>query len=582
MRIAVTLTGLLLTLIVSTSCASQSEPERPAAAAEVAQQPTATDDPTEVPTVLPTSTPVPSPSPAPTPQGDNVALTGTGRASAGEDSAQYAIDGDPESVWSAQNHPAQWIAIALDGLYLVERIELVVAQSPAGPTTHVLWVDNGSGVRTQFQQLTDVHTEDGQTLLIEVNPPRPVKEVLVHTLDSPSWVAWREVRVFGSPLSPQNESGTTPQLRIEKILDQLVLPVQITHAGDGSGRIFVVEQQGRISIIRNGVPNKTPFLDITDRVNCCEERGLFNVAFPPSFLASQHVYLSYSNSNDDTVISRFTTTDNPDVADSASEEILLTVDQPHHVHNGGRLVFGPNDGYLYVGMGDGGSDGYPAHFPQDPALLLGKILRIDVESGIQPYEVPASNPFVADEGFRAEIWALGLRNPWGFAFDDRTGELYIPDTGHNDREELNFQPASSNGGENYGWPTIEGTRCPRFEDLPVPCRQAGTFTPPVAEYDHTRGCAIVGGVVYRGSQLPQLKGRFLFADFCRGDIWSLQRNTSVEATGSIQETQGVWQSELVLRASLPVSSIGEDEDGNLYVTGYADGTVYRISSGQSE
>ena len=359
-RITVTLTGLLLTLIVSTSCARQSEPERPIAAAEVAQQPTATDVPTEIPTVPPTSTPAPSPSP--TPQSENVALTGTGRASAGEELVQNAIDGDPESVWSSQNHPAQWIAIALDDLYLVERIELVVAQAPAGPTTHALWVDNGSGVRTQLQQLTDVHTEDGQTLPIDVNPPRPVKEVLVHTLDSPSWVAWREVRIFGSPLSPQNESGTTPQLRLEKILDQLVLPVQITHAGDGSGRIFVVEQQGRISIVKNGVANDTLFLDISDRVNCCEERGLFNVAFPPTFPASNRFYLSYSNNNDDTVISRFATTDDPDIADPASEEILLTVDQPHHVHNGGRLVFGPRDGFLYVGMGDGGSDGPPAHF----------------------------------------------------------------------------------------------------------------------------------------------------------------------------------------------------------------------------
>ena len=490
---------------------------------------------------------------------------------------QNAIDGDPESVWSSQNHPAQWIAIALDDLYLVERIELVVAQAPAGPTTHALWVDNGSGVRTQLQQLTDVHTEDGQTLPIDVNPPRPVKEVLVHTLDSPSWVAWREVRIFGSPLSPQNESGTTPQLRLEKILDQLVLPVQITHAGDGSGRIFVVEQQGRISIVKNGVANDTLFLDISDRVNCCEERGLFNVAFPPTFPASNRFYLSYSNNNDDTVISRFATTDDPDIADPASEEILLTVDQPHHVHNGGRLVFGPRDGFLYVGMGDGGSDGPPAHFSQDPSLLLGKILRIHVEPGVYPYEVPASNPFVGEKGFRAEIWALGLRNPWGFAFDDRTGELYIPDTGHNDREELNFQPASSVGGENYGWPTIEGTRCPRFEDLPVPCSQAGIFDPPVAEYDHTRGCAIVGGVVYRGSELPQLSGRFLFADFCRGDIWSLNKSYADEEHVSNQESRGKWQSELVLKAAVPVSSIGEDEEGNLYVTGYQNGAVYLIT-----
>ena len=418
----------------------------------------------------------------------------------------------------------------------------------------------------------------GRPLAIDINPPQPVREVLVQTLESPSWVAWREVRIYGLPLPAQYESGDTPKLRLEKILDQLVLPVQITHAGDGSGRIFIVEQQGRINIVRNGQAGSTLFLDITDRVNCCEERGLFNVAFPPSFPISNKFYLSYSNSDDNTVVSRFAVTDDPDIADPASEEILLTVPQPHHVHNGGRLAFGPDDGYLYFGVGDGGSEGHPVHFPQNPALLLGKILRIDVEAGIQPYAIPASNPFVRHEEFRPEIWALGLRNPWGFAFDDQTGDLYIPDAGHNDREELNFQQGSSSGGENYGWPTIEGTRCLRFENLPVPCRQAGIFHPPIAEYDHARGCAIVGGVVYRGSELPHLSGRFLFADFCRGDIWAMQKRDSAAATPSSQFGIGPWHSELLLNARTPVSTIGEDEEGNVYVAGYQEGSIYKVTS----
>jgi len=577
MRKAFALTGLLLILILASSCSARSEPERPTAGESATQQPTQPPTPTSVSTPTPAPAPAPTNTPVPATTSPNVALLGTVRVSSGEDSVQNAIDGDPETVWSAQNHPAQWIAVSLDDLYLAERIELVVAQAPAGPTTHVLWLDNGSGVRTRFRQLTDIHTEDGQTLVIAFNPPRPVKEVLVHTLFSPSWVAWREIRVLGLPLSPEDEGAMAPQLRLEKVLDQLVLPVQITHAGDGSGRIFVVEQQGRINIVENGVANETLFLDITDRVNCCEERGLFNIAFPPNRPASNHFYLSYSNSNDDTVISRFAITDDPDVADPDSEEILLTVPQPHHVHNGGRLAFGPRDGYLYVGLGDGGSDDRPAHFSQDPSLLLGKILRIDVESGVQPYDVPASNPYVAEEGFRPEIWALGFRNPWGFAFDEQTGELYIPDTGHNDREELNVQPASSGGGENYGWPTIEGTRCPRFEDLPVPCSQAGIFVLPVAEYDHTRGCAIVGGVVYRGSQLPYLEGHFLFADFCRGDVWSLSKPESTANPGSNQTNLDGWQSEMVLKAALPISSVGEDEEGNLYVTVYQTGEVYLIT-----
>ena len=573
MRIAVALTSLLLTLIVSTSCEIQPVPERPTAAAN----PTQLTSPTETPTVPPTATPTQLSTATPAPKSQNAALLGTGRAHLGEETVQNAIDGDLETIWNSQNLPAQWITIALDDLYLAERVELVVAQTPAGPTTHVLWIDNGSGVRTFFRRFADVHTEDGQTLTIEFNPPSPIKEILIQTLESPSWVAWREVRILGSPLSPQNESGKPPPIRREKFLDGLELPVQVTHAGDGSGRIFVVEQPGRINIVQNGVANDEPFLDISDRISCCGELGLMNVAFPPSFKASQQFYVSYTNLDRDIVVSRFSTTNDGAIAELASEEILLAVSQPHHAHNGGSLAFGPHDGYLYVGIGDGGSEGRPVHFPQDPQLLLGKILRIDVESGAGPYVIPATNPFIGDDGFRDEIWALGLRNPWGFAFDGQTGEFYIPDTGHNDREELNFQPATSVGGENYGWPTIEGTRCPKIEDLPYPCSQAGIFDPPVAEYDHTRGCAIVGGVVYRGSEIPQLRGRFLFADFCRGDIWSLQKWDSVESTGSTQESHGAWQSELVLSASLPVSSIGEDEDGNLYVTGYADGTIYLIT-----
>ena len=576
MRIAVALTTLLLTLIILTSCAARSETEQPTAAPTVNQQPAQTATPTVPPRVPSTATPTPVTSPASTPESPNVALLATERVSSGEDSVHFATDGDPETVWNSQNFPAQWISIALDGLYLVERIELVVAQVPPGPTTHILWVDNGSGVRTRFRHLSEIYTEDGQTLTIEMNPPHSIKEILIQTLDSPSWVAWREVGIYGSPHSLQNESETHPPMQLEKILDELVLPVQVTHAGDGSGRIFVVEQKGRINIVKNGVANDTLFLDISNRVNCCEERGLFNVAFPPAFHTSQRFYLSYSNSNDDTVISRFTTTDGADVADPASEEILLIVDQPHVVHNGGRLAFGPRDGYLYVGMGDGGSDGPPVHFSQDPKQLLGKILRIDVESGVEPYAIPPGNPFVANESFRDEIWALGLRNPWGFAFDQQTGELYLPDAGHNDREELNYVPTSSPGGQNYGWPTIEGTRCMRFPDLPIPCREAKIFELPVAEYDHTRGCSIVGGAVYRGSALPQLTGRFVFADFCRGDIWSITREDNAEGPAESQAAHQPWLAELIVPGSVPISSIGEDEEGNLYVTGYADGAVYKI------
>lgn len=576
MRTVVALTGLLLILLALTSCVARSETEPLPAAPTVKRQPDPAATPTVLPTVAPTATSIPLPTPAPTPESPNVALMAKVRVSYGEESQHFATDGDPETVWNSQNFPSQWISITLDNLYLVERIELVVAQAPPGPTTNILWLDNGSGVRTQFHHLAETHTEDGQTLAIEMNPPRLTKGILVQTLDSPSWVAWREVRVFGLPPSLQSDKKTLPPLQLEKILEELVLPVQVTHAGDGSGRIFVVEQQGRIRIVKNGVPNETLFLDISNRVNCCEERGLFNIAFPPSYHISQQFYLSYSNSNDDTVISRFTMTDDADVADPASEEILFVVAQPHVVHNGGRLAFGPRDGYLYVGMGDGGSEGPPVHFSQDPQQLLGKILRIDVESGVEPYAIPPDNPFVADESFRDEIWALGFRNPWGFAFDRQTGALYLPDTGHNDREEVNFVLPSSSGGQNFGWPTIEGTRCMRFPDLPFHCRESKVFEHPVAEYDHTRGCSIVGGAVYNGPELPQLTGRFIFADFCRGDIWSITQEGDAEAPTESQASRKSWLAELIMKGSVPISSIGEDEEGNLYVTGYADGAVYKI------
>ena len=578
MRFAVFLTSLLLSLILLTSCETKQVPEVPAAAANPTQQ----TSPTETPTTPPSATPTQLPPTTHAPMSQNAALLGTVRAHLGEETAQNAIDGDLETIWNSTDFPAMWIAIALDELYLVEKVELVVAQNPAGPTTHVLWVDNGSEVRTLFKRFADVHTEDGQTLTIEFNPPSPIKEVLIQTLHSPSWVAWREVRILGTPLSPQNEGEKPPPLRLEKYLDGLELPVQVTHAGDGSGRIFVVEQNGRIKIVQNGVANDVLFLDISDQVSCCGELGLMNIVFPPSFKASQQFYLSYTNLDREIVVSRFLITNNGATADLASEEILLAVSQPHHAHNGGSLAFGPHDGYLYVGVGDGGSEGRPAHFPQDPQLLLGKILRIDVESGADPYAIPATNPFVGDDEFRDEIWALGLRNPWGFAFDGNTGEFYIPDTGHNDREEVNFQPATSGGGENYGWPTIEGTRCPKIEDLPYPCSQAGSFESPVAEFDHTGHCAIVGGVVYRGAELPHLSGHFIYADFCRGVIWSLKKPENEESTGSNPPVPEEWLNEVVLYSSVPVSSIGEDEGGNLYFTGYADGTIYLISPGQSE
>ena len=575
-RYASLLTSLLQALIFLSACTLQPVPELASHATQVSTPPAASASPTLTPSDAPTATPSPVPVEAPRPQNPNVALTGAGRSSEGEESAHLAFDGDPDTNWNAKNFAAQWIAVTLDDLYLVDRIELVVAQSPPGPTSHVIWLGNGSGARRLYARLENIQTEDGQIIEIELDPPLPVDELLVHTLESPSWVGWREVQVFGSPAPEYVESSHSSRLSMEKVIENLELPVQVTHAGDGSHRIFVVEQHGRIRVFRNGLETEEPFIDISERVACCGERGLINIAFSPNFRNNQQFYLSYTNLEGAIVISRFTATPDLETGDPGSEERLLAVSQPHHAHNGGRMSFGPLDGYLYVGIGDGGSDDLPPHTSQDPDLLLGKILRIDVESSGSSYGIPADNPFVDVEGFRPEIWALGLRNPWGFAFDPHTGDFYIPDTGHSQREEVNFIPALNHSGENYGWPTIEGTRCLKISGLPVPCHQAAIFTLPVAEYDHTQGCAIVGGVVYRGAELTQLDGKFLFADFCRGNVWSLHNPSYSEEQGPVKDNLDGWRLQLALKAYQIVSSIGEDEEGNLYVVAYQPGAVFKV------
>ena len=499
----------------------------------------------------------------------NVAPLGAGFASAEEQSAQFALDNDPGTSWNSQSFAPQWLSVALDNLYLVTRLEMVVAQALPGPTTHEVWLGDGLGTRTPYKRFSDLHTEDEQTLEVVVDPPRRVSELLILTLDSPSRVAWREVMVVGAPPADRIEEVETPLLSLNQRAAGLEMPVQVTHAGDGSGRIFVTEQRGRIRIVRDGIVDDTPFLDISERVSCCGERGLLNVAFPPDYAAKQHFYVSYTDKGGSTAFSRFTTTADPDRADPASEEILLTINQPHEDHNGGRIAFGPHDGYLYIGSGDGGLQNDPDIPAQDPGTLWGKILRVDVESGVKPYGIPADNPFTQLDDHRGEIWALGLRNPWGFAFDRKTGDLFIPDVGHIRREEVNFQPASSGGGENFGWPILESSLCYEFTSLPC---SADSLTLPVAEFDHLRACAIVGGAVYHGAKFPEMQGVFVFADFCSGRIWGLKRPDA-------DLNQGVrdgWQSTLLLQSSVPISSIGEDEEGNVYATGYQDGVIYLI------
>jgi glucose/arabinose dehydrogenase len=381
----------------------------------------------------------------------------------------------------------------------------------------------------------------------------------------------------------------TPTVQIDLVVGGLTRPVLVTHAGDGSGRLFIVEQTGRIFIYENGLLN-TPFLDIHGRVRAPDnngggsEEGLLGLAFPPDYgNGADHFYVYYTNLDGNNRVSRFSLTADPDLADSTSEELILLFPHPGQTnHNGGQLAFGP-DGYLYIGPGDGGGGNDPDNNAQDPASLLGKLLRIDVEfkpatlPGLThqlyipiavgqdagpAYRVPADNPFVSLTGHRPEIWALGLRNPWRFAFDRDTGDLFIGDVGQGAQEEIDFQPAASNGGENYGWDIWEGTHC-----IPGGCSTVG-FTAPIHTYDHSiPPCAsVTGGVIGRGAASLPLHGIYLFSDYCNGNIDGLQQNGNT------------WQLHDFPNNLTSISSFGEDEAGVIYLTRLSPGGLYLVTS----
>lgn len=350
-----------------------------------------------------------------------------------------------------------------------------------------------------------------------------------------------------------------PEIELTEQWSGFSRPVQMTHAGDGTGRLFVVEQAGRIRLIDDGEVVAAPFLDISDRVSCCGERGLLGLAFPPGFSSTRRFYVNYTDTSGDTVVARYRVTGDPSVADESSEEVILTIDQPFSNHNGGQLAFGP-DGYLYIGTGDGGSGGDPQNNAQDRLSLLGKILRIDVESGAAPYAIPDGNPFADVDDAQPEIWALGLRNPWRFSFDTGTGDLFIADVGQGDYEEVNVQPSSSTGGENYGWRILEGSHC--FES--EPCDTEGLELP-VFEYDHTLGCSVTGGFVSRSGSWPRLDGVYLFGDYCSGRVWGLRG------------TAGGWEGRQLADTGFSISGFGIDELGAVYVLDYGGGTVAAVT-----
>jgi glucose/arabinose dehydrogenase len=342
-------------------------------------------------------------------------------------------------------------------------------------------------------------------------------------------------------------------------------PVQVTHAGDGSARLFVVEQPGRIRVIKAGVLLPAPFLDVSQLVVLGGEQGLLGLAFHPQYSANGYFYVNYTRAGDGaTVVARYSVSaSDPDLADPESALTILIVDQPAANHNGGQIAFGPHDGYLYVGMGDGGGVGDPADNGQNIDTLLGALLRLDVDTA-EPYAIPAGNPFAGGPG-ADEIWAFGLRNPWRFSFDRVTGDLYIGDVGQSQWEEIDYQAAGAPGGVNFGWSCREGAH---DYDFTGDCLTA-TLTDPIAEYGRAEGQAVSGGFVYRGSAYPALQGRYFYADYVQGKIWSLVKTGSDPDTWSLPE--------LELDTSLNISSFGEDEAGELYVVDLAGGTVRRLA-----
>lgn len=356
-------------------------------------------------------------------------------------------------------------------------------------------------------------------------------------------------------------AATAQEIRLSQIASGVAAPTDIASAKDGSGRLFLVQQNGLVRIFRNGSLISQPFLDIASKTRGGGERGLLGIAFPPGFAASRRFYVNYTDLTGNTVIALYRVSSNPDLADPQSEQILLTIAQPFSNHNGGQLQFGP-DGYLYIGMGDGGSGGDPQNHAQNRSSLLGKMLRLDVESEPGRAHVPPDNPFVAG-GARPEIWALGLRNPWRFSFDRATGDLWIADVGQNRLEEVNFQPASSRGGENYGWNLMEASQC-----FQANCRTDGLVLP-VAEYGRNDGCSVTGGYVYRGAASPGLRGYYIYGDYCSGRIWGVERQGATFAN------------RLLLASGFGITTFGEDESGEIYVANANNGTIHRIEGSRA-
>ncbi len=374
--------------------------------------------------------------------------------------------------------------------------------------------------------------------------------------------------IIVSLVSFETGYSQTP-LAIDTIASGLVNPVFVTFAPGDSDRIFIVEQPGRIRAIRNDALLSRSFLDIDSIVGSGgSEQGLLGLAFHPNYQSNGFFYVNYTNNSGNTVVARYSVTTNPDSANANSRFTIITITQPFANHNGGMIAFSPLDGYLYIGMGDGGSANDPGNRAQNKLNLLGKMLRLNVDGG-SPYAIPGDNPFVGNTAYLPEIWALGLRNPWRFSFDRETGDLYIGDVGQGTYEEIDFQPASSGGGENYGWRLKEGDHC--F----IPATGCDTIVgqnDPITEYTHGGTpfrCSVTGGYIYRGCAIPDLQGHYFYADYCSAQIWSFRYN-GVSISDSTQRTVDLGA------GSVAISSFGEDYYGELYICSHTNGRVLKI------
>lgn len=354
-----------------------------------------------------------------------------------------------------------------------------------------------------------------------------------------------------TPASAWDPGSFASSFTLRTIAQGLESPVGIVDPGDGSGRLFIVEQTGKILLLKGGAVAPDPFLDISSLVSGSSEQGLLGLAFHPDFASNGIFVIDYTDVNGNTNIARYQVdSSNPDLADPGSAETLLYINQPFPNHNGGQVRFGP-DGFLYIAMGDGGSQGDPNGNGQNTGALLGKILRINIDNPAdgKPYGIPAGNPFADGANGAPEVFIYGLRNPWRFSFDAEGG-LYIGDVGQNEWEEIDYLPAGEQAGANLGWNLMEGSHCYAAD----PCDSNGLVMP-VFEYSHSvGGCSVTGGVVISGNIIPALDGVYVFGDYCSGLLWGLARDAN-----------GDWKASDPVETNLAISSFGQGPDGETYI-----------------